>query len=133
MARSEQIVHAHKEIEERFGLSAAVRSGNTLYISGLLSVSDSFELIGAGDMGAQIRRIYERLERVLAMADASLENVVSEMSYTTDIEALGEAAHIRAEFYRNAKAAPPAATAVEVRRLFLEGAMLELVATAELP
>lgn len=133
MARAEQIIHAHREIEEKFGLSAAVRSGNTLYISGLLSVSDSFELIGPGDMAAQIRRIYQRLEHVLAVADATLENVVNETSYTTDIEALGEAAHIRAELYRNANAAPPAATAVEVRRLFLEGAMLELVATAELP
>ena len=132
MAKPEQVIHAHREIEERFGLSAAVRSGNILYISGLLSVSESFELIGAGDMDMQMRRIYERLENVLAAAHAGLENVVNEMSYTTDIKALGEAASIRAEFYRNADAAPPAATAVEVPRLFLEGAMLELVATAEL-
>ena len=47
-----------------------------------------------------------------------------------DMEALAAAAHVRDQRYQQADAAPPVATAVEVRRLFLRGALLELVATA---
>jgi|ETNmetMinimDraft_23_1059889.scaffolds.fasta_scaffold633641_1 enamine deaminase RidA (YjgF/YER057c/UK114 family) len=96
-------------------------------------MSDSFKLIGSSDMAAQIRRIYGRLERVLAMADATLKNVASKMSYTTDIEALGKTAHVRTKFYQNSNTAAAVAAAVDVRELFLEGAMLEFVAPAELP
>jgi len=90
-------------------------------------------VVGRGDMEAQIRQVYLRLERALAACGCSLVNVVSETAYTTDIEWLGRAAHVRDGFYRRAGAAPPAATAVEVRRLFFHEAMVELTAIAELP
>lgn len=133
MARPDQIVRINRDIEERFGLAAAVRANGTLYLSGLLSVTDDFRLVGAGDMGAQIARIYERMQRVLAAAGCSLKDVVAEISFTTDMDALAAAAHVRDGIYRAAGAAPPAATAVEVRRLYLPGALLELQATAILP
>jgi enamine deaminase RidA (YjgF/YER057c/UK114 family) len=133
MARPDQIYRLNPEREARFGLSAMVRSGNTLYVAGLISVDDDFNLVGEDDMGAQIDRIYTRLEAVLALASADLRHVVSEVSYTTNMEALAAAAGVRDERYSQARAAPPAATAVEVRKLYLPGAMLELVATAEVP
>jgi 2-iminobutanoate/2-iminopropanoate deaminase len=133
MARPDQIYRLNPEREARFGLSAMVRSGNTLYVAGLISVDDDFNLVGEDDMGAQIDRIYTRLEAVLALASADLRHVVSEVSYTTNMEALAAAAGVRDERYSQARAAPPATTAVEVRKLYLPGAMLELVATAEVP
>ena len=74
-----------------------------------------------------------RRERTLAAAGCTLEHVVSETAYTTDIEWLGRAAVVRAELYSQARAAPPAATAVEVRRLFFPDALVELAVVAELP
>ena len=130
MAKTSQIIQVNPEREARFGMSAMVRAGDTLYVSGLLSVDDDFNLVGPDDMAAQIDRIYDRLEATLAVAGASLENVVSEVSYTTDVQALAVASHVRDERYRIAAAAPPVATAIEVKALFLPGAMLELVATA---
>lgn len=133
MARTDQIVRVNREIEERFGLAAAVRSNGTLYLSGLTSIDAAMNVVGPGDCEAQLARIYERLQQVLAVADCTLEHVVSEICFTTDIEALGAAAHVRDACYRAAGAAPPAATAVEVRKLFFPEAMIELHATAELP
>jgi len=133
MARWDRIVRVNREIEERFNLSAAVRSNGTLYLSGLTSIDPGMRVVGAGDMEAQLHQIYTRLEQALAAAGCSLLDVVSETAYTTDIAALGRAAHVRDGFYARAGAAPPAATAVEVRRLFFEDALLELTATAELP
>jgi enamine deaminase RidA (YjgF/YER057c/UK114 family) len=84
-------------------------------------------------MEAQVRQIYTRLERALGACGCSLLHVVSETAYTTDIEWLARAARVRDDFYRRAGAAPPAATAVEVRRLFFPDTMVELAVIAELP
>ncbi len=133
MARADQIYQLNPEREARFGLSAMVRSNNTLHVAGLISVDDEFNLIGSNDMAAQIDRIYTRLEAVLGLAGADLRHVVNEVSYTTNMEALVAASGVREQRYQRAQAAPPAATAVEVRKLYLPGALLELVATAEVP
>lgn len=133
MARWEQVVRVNREIEERFNLSAAVRSNGMLHLSGLTSIDQSMQVVGPGDMEAQVRQIYQRLEGALAACGGSLVHVVSETAYTTDIEWLGRAAHVRDGFYERAGAAPPAATAVEVRRLFFPEALVELAVIAEMP
>lgn len=132
MARWEQVIRISREIEERFNISAAVRSNGTLYLSGMTAINDAMEVVGPGNMEAQIQRIYERLQTALAAAGLTLADVVCEVAYTTDIVALGRSAHVRDRCYRQANAAPPAATAVEVPRLYFPEAMVELVATAEL-
>ena len=133
MARWDQVVRVNREIEERFHLSAAVRSNGTIFLSGLTSIDQEMRIVGPGDMEAQVRQVYERLERALAACGCTLVHVVSETAYTTDIDRLARAAHVRDDFYRRAGAAPPAATAVEVRRLFFPDALVELAAVAELP
>ena len=132
MARWDQVIRISREIEERFNISAAVRSNGTLYLSGITAINDAMEVVGPGDMEAQIRQIYLRLERALAACGCSLVQVVSETAYTTDIAALARSAHVRDRCYSLANAAPPAVTAVEVSRLFFPDALVELVATAEL-
>jgi 2-iminobutanoate/2-iminopropanoate deaminase len=133
MARWDQVVRINREAEERFNLSAAVRSNGTLYLSGLTPIDENMQVVGVGDMEAQVRQIYDRLTRALAACGCSPLHVVSETVYTTDIEGLGQAAWVRDRFYESANAAPPAATAVEVRRLFFPEALIELAVTAELP
>jgi len=133
MARHDQVISVYPKFEEEFDLSYVVRAGNTLYLSGLVSADDDFNLIGEGDMEAQIRRIYERLQFVLSKAGATLHNVVSEINFTTDSKALSESSWARAEVYKEAGAAMPAATGLQVVSLSLPGAMLEVHATAVLP
>ncbi len=132
MARHEQVLSVYPELEQRFDLSYIVRAGNTLYLSGLLSVDEQFNLVGPGDMEAQIRCIYARLQRVLAGAGADLQHVVAETNYTTDSPALSKASWVRAQIYRDAGAAMPAATGVRVAGLAHPGALLEVHATAVL-
>jgi enamine deaminase RidA (YjgF/YER057c/UK114 family) len=134
MARPEQVISVNPVLEEKFGLSYLVASGKTLYMAGILSADETtFELVGAGDMAAQIRHIYARMQKNLAKAGCTLSHVVSEISFTTDVKALGDAGWVRREIYRAAGAAPPVATAVQVAGLYLPGALLEIHATAELP
>ncbi|MDX2223714.1 MAG: Rid family hydrolase [Rhodospirillaceae bacterium] len=132
MARAEQVISVFPELEQRFGLSYAVRSGKLVFLSGLVAADDQFNLVGAGDMAAQIRCIYTRLQKVLAKAGADLRHVVSETNYTTNSPELTKAAWVRREIYRAAGAAMPAATGVHVSGLALPGAMLEVHAIAAL-
>ena len=132
MARHENVISIYPKNEERFGLSYAVKAGNTLYLSGLLAADDDFNLVGENDMEAQIRCIYERMQFVLGKCGGDLRNVVSEINFTTNTPELSSASWVRAEIYKNAGAAMPAATGVTVAGLYLPGAMLECHATAVL-
>ena len=133
MAHFDNVISVNAELEKKFGMSYLIRSsGPTLHMAGILSADENFEVYGVGDMAAQIQRIYDRMNAVLANAGCTLVNVVSEISFTTDIQALAESSHVRDEIYRVAGAAPPVATAVQVSALYLPGAMLEIQATAEL-
>jgi len=134
MARKDQIISIYPKLEQKFGLSYAVKADQpTVHLSGILSADEDFNLVGEGDPVAQLSRIYERLEFVLAQFGATLEHVVSEINFTTDMAALSKAGWVRDEFYNKAGAAPPAATAVQVSGLYLPGALFELHPVAQLP
>ncbi len=132
MARHADVIAVYPEFETRFDLSYAIKKGNLLFLAGLVSADDDFKLVGAGDMEAQIRCIYRRLQFVLGKANASLKDVVSETNYTTNSPELTKYASVRAEIYKSAGAAMPVATGVHVTGLTLPGAMLEVHATAVL-
>ena len=130
MAKNSQVQFLMEPIERQLGFAALVQQGNTLWLSGLISVNEKLEVVGKGDMAAQITQIYNLMETVLAMGGATLGNVVNEVMYTTDLQALVAVAHVRTARY--AKYAPPANTGVQVSALFLPDAMLEIQATAVL-
>jgi len=130
MAKNSQVQFFNEPVERQLGFAAIVQQGNTLYLSGLISVDEQMNIVGRGDMAAQINQIYDLMEKVLAMSQATLENVVNEFMFTTNMPALVEAAGVRAARYT--KCAPPAATAVQITGLFMPDALLEIQATAVL-
>jgi len=65
--------------------SQAVRVGDTVYLSGQIPlVPETMELV-AGDMRAQITRVFDNLEAVARAAGASLADVVKLNVYLTDL------------------------------------------------
>ncbi len=133
MARFEQCLYADETLERKLGFPRFVKSRGILYMSGMLSADENFDLVGASDMVAQIERIYTRFEAALATQGATLQHVVSEILFTTDLAALSAAAHVRRAFYERHNASIPASTAVQVAALALPGAMLEIHPTVEVP
>jgi len=130
MAKADQVAYFFEAVEKQMGFAASCVAGKTLYLSGLISVDEQMQLVGEGDMGAQIAQIYDTMEQILAHNGATLANVVQEMMFVTDMAALAENAGVRAERYANF--APPTNTAVQVVGLFVPGAMIEIQATAHL-
>ena len=128
MAKANQVQYFNVAIEKQMGFAAIVQTDNTLRLSGVVSVDEQMQVVGAGDMAAQITQVYDIIEKVLAMNQATFANVVNEMIFVTDIAALAEAASVRAARY--ADCAPPASTAVQVSALFFPEAMIEVQVTA---
>jgi enamine deaminase RidA (YjgF/YER057c/UK114 family) len=103
------------------GYAQAVKVDNVLYISG--SVARDVTPEG-------ITRVYNKLLKTLEHYGASFQNVVKENLYTTDIEAMKKYNESRKVFYRGDF---PAATWIQVNRLFMHDARLEVELIAHLP
>jgi len=103
------------------GYVQVVKIDNILYISG--AVSTSLEPEG-------ITRVYKALEASLKSFGATFQNVVKENLYTTDIETMKHNNAARKKFYNGDF---PAATWVQIDRLFMESAKLEVELVAHLP
>jgi enamine deaminase RidA (YjgF/YER057c/UK114 family) len=114
----------------RYTFSPAVRVGNLLFISGTTAGDESGAIVGPGDIVAQTRYIYEKLQRILKAAGASFEHVVQTTEYVTTTENYGKTAAVRREIF---KPPFPTATGVIVAGLLREGALIEISAIAVLP
>jgi enamine deaminase RidA (YjgF/YER057c/UK114 family) len=99
-----------------------------LVLAGQVAWDDDHRIVGVGDLRAQTRRVMELIGRILAAHDAGFENVLNLRAFLTDISRIREYGDVRAEFFGDT--APPTSTAVEVSRLFLPDALIEVEATA---
>jgi 2-iminobutanoate/2-iminopropanoate deaminase len=106
----------------------AVVSGDQLYISGIVPVDAEGRVVG-DDVVTQARQVFAIMEQVLAAAGASAADVVKVVVYLLDIDDRPEINPVRQEFFGETR---PASTLVEVSRLAVEGALLEIEAVAHL-
>lgn len=113
--------HWQNDQDTSAGYAQAVKVDNVLYISGTVAR----EITPEG-----ITRVYKALERSLQQFGATFQNVVKENLYTTDIEAMKRYNDARKAFYKNDF---PAATWVQISRLFMADAKLEVELIAHLP
>jgi enamine deaminase RidA (YjgF/YER057c/UK114 family) len=132
MAREKDCRHFFGDTEKAIGFSQTVRAGDTLYVSGVLAVDDKLQVVGAGDMAAQVTQVYANLGRILEANGASFVDVVKETVFATDLGALGGALAPRKAAFEAAGAYVPASTMVQITGLFLPGAMIEVELVAYL-
>ena len=102
--------------------SPAVKAGGFIYVSGTLAQDGSGAMVGRGDVGAQTRRIVERLRGVLEASGSSLEQVLTVTVYlrnASDFQAMNDA--YRAFWPKD----PPTRTTV-ITDLVLADALVEM-------
>lgn len=105
----------------------AVRAGDLVFVSGIVAVDGEGRLVGGDDVVAQARQVFENMRAVLAAADCGFEDVVKVTIFLTDVEDRPKINPVRQEIFG---AARPASTLVEVPRLAVEGAKIEIEAVA---
>jgi 2-iminobutanoate/2-iminopropanoate deaminase len=109
----------------------AVRAeGRLLFVSGVVPVDEGGGLVGGGDVVEQARAVFRNLGAVLAAGGASFADVVKVSVFLTDVDDRPLINPVRQEVFG---AARPASTLVEVSRLAVPGAKIEVEAVAVLP
>ncbi|MDO8300175.1 RidA family protein [Lacisediminimonas sp.] len=130
---------APKQVVEVSGLpkprgvwSVAVTAtpGRLVFVSGLLSKDSDGEVVGIGDMAAQMEQVLKNLELAMQSAGGTLDDIVRVDLYTRDISKFAEIHAVRARYF---KKDPPASTMVEVSALTDPRCLIELTAIAVLP
>ena len=107
----------------------AVVAGDTLYISGIVPIDADGNVVG-DDVVAQTRQVFANMRLVLAAAGAQPSDVVKVTVYLLDVDDRPLINPVREEFFGDAR---PASTLVEVSRLAVPGARVEIEAIAHLP
>ncbi len=111
--------------EKEYGYAQGVRVGDTIYLSGQVSHDDKGNILGEGDMEVQMRAVYANVQKVLAQYDASIDNVVDEIIFATDMEsAFAARVKMKQEVFSGSPVL--ASTIVQIQRLALPQLMIEI-------
>jgi 2-iminobutanoate/2-iminopropanoate deaminase len=127
MTRREYRVEGQAEPISHF--TDAVLAGDLLFVSGIVAVDASGQLVGGEDVVAQARQVFENMRAVLTAAGCGFEDVVKVTIYLTNVDDRPSINPLRQEVFG---AARPASTLVEVPRLAVDGAKIEIECVAAL-
>ncbi len=105
-----------------------VEARRTVFVAGQLARDGQGNVVGKGDMRAQIRQVGENVKAALAAAGATLDDIVKTNTYVTDIEEYFKHVDVRMEYF----GALPTSTTVEVRRLAHPDLLVEVEVVAAL-
>jgi len=79
--------------------SQATRAGDTIYVSGQIPLDPATGEIVAGDISAQITRVFDNLQAVAEAAGLSLQNAVKITVYLTDLGNFAVVNEIMARYF----------------------------------
>lgn len=112
--------------EDVVGYCRAVRVGNIIEVAGTTAM-DGDVLIGKDDLYAQTKYVFQKIEKALQEAGASMSDVVRTRMFVTDISQWEKAGKAHGEFFKDIK---PGATMVEVSKLISDDLLIEIEVTA---
>jgi 2-iminobutanoate/2-iminopropanoate deaminase len=116
--------------EKEYGYSQAVKVGDTIYVSGQVSHDDRGSIVGSGDMDAQMRQAYSNIQKVLAQYGATMDNIVDETLFVTDMNtAFAAAVKCREDIFFGTPVV--ASTIVQIQRLAFPELMMEIKCVAK--
>jgi 2-iminobutanoate/2-iminopropanoate deaminase len=116
--------------EKEYGYAQAVKVGDTIYISGQVSHDDKGNIVGHGDMEVQMRQAYANIQNVLAQYGLTMENMVDETLFVTDMDAAFAAAvKCRQDVFSGTPVV--ASTIVQIQRLAFPELMIEIRCVAK--
>jgi 2-iminobutanoate/2-iminopropanoate deaminase len=105
----------------------AVRVGDLLFVSGCVPLDSDGGLVGGDDVVEQARQTFANVGAVLEAAGSSFADVAKVTIFLTDVDDRAKINPVRQEVFG---AARPASTLVEVSRLAIPGAKIEVEAVA---
>jgi 2-iminobutanoate/2-iminopropanoate deaminase len=104
--------------------------GTWIYVSGQVALDAEGTLVGAGDLRAQTRQVFENLRAILEAHGATFADVVKIGTYLTTLYDLAGMREIRSVYLTSEL---PASTAVQVMALVVPDALIEIDLVAVVP
>jgi len=111
------------EVEKAYGYSHAVKVGNSIKISGAVSMDNEGNPSAAGDLEQQMKNCYADLEKILAHYGCTFDDVIVENIFTTNMPLFLENAAYRSSIYTNHF---PTGSWLGVKELALPELMIEI-------
>jgi 2-iminobutanoate/2-iminopropanoate deaminase len=105
----------------------AVMAGGFLWISGMLPTDAAGELVGRGDVVAQTEQVFRNIEAVLTAAGLGFTHVVRVTLYLRNVDDRPLINPVRRKYFGESR---PASTLVEISRLAVDDALVEIEAVA---
>ncbi|MFI5212007.1 MAG: RidA family protein [Ignavibacteria bacterium] len=110
--------------EEVFGYSRAIKAGSRIMVTGTTAVDENGEVIGGdGDAYGQTIYIFQKIKKYLEEAGSSIENVVWNRMFVTDISKWEGIARAHSEVFGKIR---PCCTMVEIKGLILPEMLIEI-------
>jgi enamine deaminase RidA (YjgF/YER057c/UK114 family) len=116
--------------EDIVGYSRAIRAGSRVMVTGTTAVDESGFIVGAGDVYRQTIYIFQKIKKYLEEAGSSIEQVVWNRMFVTDISKWEEIARAHAEIFGKIK---PCVTMVEIKGLINPDMLIEIETEAIVP
>ena len=111
---------------KKFNIGAGVKVGDTIYTSGLVALDSDGNVIGE-DVYTQSSQIFKNIESLLAVAGATMTDVIKINTFLTDISQYGEFSKARNEAF---PVGVPASASYSTPALALPSLLVEVEAIA---
>ncbi|GGG57182.1 RidA family protein [Bizionia arctica] len=111
------------EVEKAYGYSHAVKIGNSIKVSGAVSMDNEGNPTAVGDLEQQMKNCYADLEKILKHYGCTFDDVVVENVFTTNMPKFLEAAGYRTEIYKKQF---PTGSWIGVKELAVPEFMIEI-------
>ena len=132
MKQPNRLTHTNPEgMHQPTGYAHVVEAqpGRVAYISGQVALDRAGDLVGAGDIVAQTRQVFENIKIALLAIGADFDDVVKLNYYAVDVSRLAEIREVRNEYLT----IPPASTFVVVKGLVRPELLIEIEAIVAPP
>ncbi|MBX2868665.1 MAG: RidA family protein [Acidiferrobacterales bacterium] len=113
-----------------FSIAVAQGSGKIVHLKGQVSLDEQGNIVGEGNIEAQVEKVLENMQAVLSSFGGRMEDLYTLTHHVTNIEAFMRTGHIRTRYFQPPY---PVTTTVEVSRLYHPALMVEITGSAEIP
>ncbi len=113
-----------------FSMAVIQGEGQIIHLKGQVALDKAGQIVGVGDMRAQVRRVLENIRDVLDSMGGRMEDVLSLVHYATDLEQFMACGDIRNDMFSTPF---PITATIEVARLYHRDVLIEITAVAEVP
>jgi enamine deaminase RidA (YjgF/YER057c/UK114 family) len=112
---------------KKLNISAGVKVGDTVYLSGTVAFDHNGNVVGTGSVYEQSKQVFSNIEEALESTGASMSDVIKITTFLTDISGYGEFGKARTEAFPKGV---PASAAYETSALIKPELLVEVEAIA---